>query len=111
MGRYPQGAASIGQALDLLREVGDRPGQARALANLGLAALLQGDSQQAVGHFTESLALHRETGDLTGQARALGNLGFAALRQGQYGQAQGPCQRPFSALARRRVLAAGFGPS
>jgi len=87
LGRYPQGAASIGQALDLLRATGDRPGQARALGNLGLAALLQGDTQQAVGHFTESLALHREIGDRTGQARALGNLGFAALRQGQYGQA------------------------
>ncbi|HET7245729.1 MAG TPA: tetratricopeptide repeat protein [Streptosporangiaceae bacterium] len=87
LGRYPQGAASMGQALDLLRATGDRPGQARALANLGLAALLQGHSRQAVGHFTESLALYRETGDRTGQARALGNLGFAALRQGRYGQA------------------------
>ncbi len=87
LGRYPQGAASMGQALDLLRATGDRPGQARVLANLGLAALFQGHSQQAVGHFTESLALYRETGDRTGQARALGNLGFAALRQGQYGQA------------------------
>jgi tetratricopeptide (TPR) repeat protein/DNA-binding XRE family transcriptional regulator len=87
VGRYPQGAASIGQALDLLRATGDRPGQARALANLGLAALLQGNSQQAVAHFTESLALYREIGDRTGLARALGNLGFVALRQGQYGQA------------------------
>ena len=87
MGRYPQGAASIGQALDLLREVGDRPGQARARANLGEVALRQDRYQEAARHLYEALAMLREVGDRTSEADTLVSLGVINLRQGRFTQA------------------------
>ena len=45
------------QALALSREVGDLPGVARGLTFLGVAVMLQGDSQRAAALFEEGLTL------------------------------------------------------
>jgi uncharacterized protein HemY len=60
---------------------------ARALGNLGFAAVRQGQYGQAARDLGESLALCREIGDRGGEARALANLGEVALRQDRYQEA------------------------
>ena len=70
-GRYEQGTAGMRQALDLHRETGDLAGQARVLANLGIAELLQGlassyqhsgDTRRAHRHLREALTRYTELG-------------------------------------------------
>jgi tetratricopeptide (TPR) repeat protein len=47
----------------LSAQLADRTGEARALANLGGVACLQGRYEQAAGHFERALVLFREIGE------------------------------------------------
>jgi predicted ATPase/class 3 adenylate cyclase len=87
-----QANALIEQALVLLRELGDKPGMADALLNLGRVARLQGDYERSAKHLQESLALFREQQIMWGVVWALISLGDVALDQGDAAQAQQPVQ-------------------
>jgi DNA-binding SARP family transcriptional activator/Tfp pilus assembly protein PilF len=84
MGRYPQGAEHLQEALTLFRETGDRSGTARVLTNLASAKWRQGQYLEAAAHNRQALALCRETGDLFGEAHALNGLGLVDWQQGRY---------------------------
>ncbi|MHC4954869.1 MAG: tetratricopeptide repeat protein [Planctomycetota bacterium] len=62
-------------SLALFREVGDRPGEATALANIGNVFLSLGRYEEAQERFERGLAIVREIGDRKAEASALGNLG------------------------------------
>jgi non-specific serine/threonine protein kinase len=76
---YRQGdkaaAASLGEALDLWRELGDREREAEVVGMLGSLALTANDIDGARARFEESLAHYRELGLISGVARGLNNLG------------------------------------
>ncbi len=57
------------------RALGDRPGEAWVLNNLGMVLSQQRDNA-AIDYFGQAMAIHRETGDLRGQAQATNNLAF-----------------------------------
>ncbi len=61
-------------ALDTFRALGDRPGEAEALRELGFAAWRAGRPAEALGHARAALALHRSLEDVAGEASALHNL-------------------------------------
>jgi DNA-binding SARP family transcriptional activator/Tfp pilus assembly protein PilF len=84
MGRYPEGAKHLQEALALFRETGDKSGTARALTNLASAKWRQGQYLQAGSHYRKALALFREIGDLIGEAHALNGLGLVDWQQGRY---------------------------
>jgi predicted ATPase/DNA-binding SARP family transcriptional activator len=73
----------------LFEEVGDRWGQAGALAGLGRAARNLRDFDAAEAALTESLALRRAIGDNAGSAEALALLGHIAWYQAQFAEAEG----------------------
>ncbi len=73
-------------ALDSVRELGDRRGEAWVLNNLGMV-LGQQHVNDAVGYFEQALAILRETGDREGQARAANNLAFCYVILGRYEEA------------------------
>ena len=72
------------ESLSLSRMLGDRPGMAAALNNLGGLAQLQSDLASARAAFEEALTLVREIGDPHRLAAVLGNLGTTAMNQGDY---------------------------
>ena len=62
-GDYPAAAASLARALALYGDVGDRPGQAYALTQLGSVHVLTGDYPAAAASHQQALALARSAGD------------------------------------------------
>ena len=64
-------------AVQAARQLGDRPGQALALTNLGDLRQPTGDYPGAARDLKEALGIYRDLGDRPGQANALTNLGNA----------------------------------
>jgi tetratricopeptide (TPR) repeat protein len=69
------------------RELGDEPGTAWALSNLGSVAFEQGDLDGAEARFTETLALDRAHGNAWGAAVAGDGLAAVALERCDYARA------------------------
>ena len=62
-------------ALQSARHLGDQPGQANALTDLGNIRRLTDDYQGAASDLEQAVAIYRDLGDRLGQANALNNLG------------------------------------
>ena len=73
-------------ALASARELGDRPGEAWVLTNLGME-LGQQHIDDAIGHFEQALSIYREIGDRRDEARAANNLAFTYVVLGRYEEA------------------------
>jgi tetratricopeptide (TPR) repeat protein/transcriptional regulator with XRE-family HTH domain len=97
-------------AVQAARQLGDRPGQALALTNLGDVRQLTGDCPAAIQDLTEALGICRDLGDRPGQALALTSLGNTRRPTGDFPgavrdltEALGICQdlghRPGQAVA------------
>jgi hypothetical protein len=67
--------------------VGDRAGEGRAYANLGIAYDAQGDFNKAIEYHTMDLAIAKEVGDRAGEGTAYGNLGIVYQSQGDFSKA------------------------
>lgn len=84
VGKYATAAALILQGLDIMRELNDGLGTARALRELGGCAIRAGEYAQATRYLEEALLLFQEVGDPQGKAIVLSGLAEIALRQGNY---------------------------
>jgi tetratricopeptide (TPR) repeat protein len=84
---YKQAIIHHETALALYQELGDQPGVAFALNNLGVQALDQGDYEQAGQFFEQSLVFSRKLGHKVTMIYALHNLGDVARRQRNYERA------------------------
>ena len=84
------------QALALFDEAGNRPGQARALNNVGCYHALLGDHDQALTRSKQALALQRELGDRCGEANTWDTLGYSHHQLGHHAQATSCYQRAAS---------------
>ena len=71
------------EALKIFRELGDRRGEASALASLGSAHFRMEEFRQAIEFYRQGLDLTRELGDRRGEIRILTNLGTAHIRLGE----------------------------
>jgi len=74
-------------AVQAARHLGDRPGQAGALTDLGELGPDTGDYPGAARDLEAALDIYRDLGDQPGQARALLNLGIVRLGVGNYPEA------------------------
>jgi tetratricopeptide (TPR) repeat protein/transcriptional regulator with XRE-family HTH domain len=83
-GHWDQAVTVHQTALAAARQVGDRPGQARALAMLSEPQFSTNDRAAAVATTQQALALYRDLGDRAGQANALNGLGFVHRLSGDY---------------------------
>ena len=84
---YPAATTTLGQALDLYRQLGDRHGQANALNTLGIVQHQSGDYATAATSARQALGLYRQLGDRLGQANALDTLGIVQCMTGDYATA------------------------
>jgi tetratricopeptide (TPR) repeat protein/transcriptional regulator with XRE-family HTH domain len=73
---YPAATASLGQAIELYRELGSRLGEANALVVFGIVQRLT-DYPAAAASLTRALDLYRELRNQLGQANVLYQLGLA----------------------------------
>jgi len=71
-------------AVKAARRLGDRPGEAGALNELGAVQHLAGDFLAAAEALEEALSIHRDLGDRQGQANVLCNLGPVRWRTDDY---------------------------
>jgi tetratricopeptide (TPR) repeat protein len=65
------------QALEIIREIGDRRGEGNILGNLGNVYSHLGQVEKAIEHYEQALEIIREIGDRRGEGANLGNLGLA----------------------------------
>jgi predicted ATPase/transcriptional regulator with XRE-family HTH domain len=86
-GDFAQASIFLKKSLTLQRQLGDDPGAAQSLNDLGLVQLDQGDFEQAVELFRQSLLLREQLGDLSGKANTLNNYGLVELYVGNFEQA------------------------
>jgi tetratricopeptide (TPR) repeat protein len=66
------------------QQLGDRPGEANALSDLGDVRYLTGDYPEAAQALQEALGIYRGIGDRLGEASALTELGIVRRRTGEY---------------------------
>lgn len=84
----PRARAIAAECLSLTRTLGDRPGEALALAGLGLVETVAGNHAAARQAMQQSLALAREIGHATTEVRALCGLTLIGLRANDLAEAQ-----------------------
>lgn len=85
--RHDEARAAAERALQIFRDLGDAPGEAEALRELGFTHWHAEQHADALQRTREALDLHRRIGDATGEATALHNLaevhrGLGSPRQG-----------------------------
>ncbi len=98
-----------GQALPIMREVGDRAGEAATLNNIGAVYRGLGEPQRALEYFGQALPIRREVGDRAGEAVTLNNIGARVRRSGRAAAGAGvlragaadPCGRSGTGPGRR----------
>jgi tetratricopeptide (TPR) repeat protein/transcriptional regulator with XRE-family HTH domain len=81
-GPFAEAVGRHATAVQSARHLGDRLGQAYALANLGNVRRLTGDYTGAAGDLERALAIYRDLEDRFGQANALNDLGTVRLHTG-----------------------------
>jgi tetratricopeptide (TPR) repeat protein len=86
-GDFDEAIAVHAQALELVRELGDRNAEAMTLNNLALALGHAGDDDGARVRLEESAAILRELGDDHHEGQVVANLGFLHGRRGRREQA------------------------
>jgi hypothetical protein len=74
-GDLPGAGAALGEALSILRGIGDRVGEAEALNETGVLRLASGDLAGAADCHRQALDLARAVASPRDEARALAGLG------------------------------------
>ena len=85
-GDYPAATASLTQALELFRDLGDRHGQAGASINLGELLSLSLAYREARGYFVRALSIARDIDTPAGEAQAREGIGRSRIQEGNRGQ-------------------------
>lgn len=83
LGYRPEWLTTHRIALASVRQLGDRPGEAWVLTNLGMV-LGQQHADDAVGYFEQALAIYREIGDRRYEAQVANALAFTYLILGRH---------------------------
>jgi DNA-binding SARP family transcriptional activator len=87
--RNEQAVECFADALDIYRETGDKPGQARAANNVAQACLRLRHFPEALAAASRSLGTQRQVGNRYGEGIALGYLGAACRELGDFDAAIG----------------------
>ena len=87
IGQPTQALALYEQALPIMREVGNRAGEAITLNNMALVYGDIGQPTQALALYEQALPIRREVGDRAGEATTLNNMASVYGRIGQPTQA------------------------
>jgi tetratricopeptide (TPR) repeat protein len=75
------------QALEIDRRIGDTPGEASDLGNMGIVYAAKGDLDKALKYYSQALEIDRKIGDIQGEASDLGNMGIVYQDKGDLDKA------------------------
>jgi tetratricopeptide (TPR) repeat protein len=98
VGRFKEAVDCYQLDIVICREVGDRPGAAMALDDLGRAYQGLRQLEDAIASYLQSLAMKREVGDPHGEGRTLTNLGRAYQEQHRFDEAIGCYQQALASV-------------
>lgn len=87
-GRHQEAVENHRKALSLMRDAGDRKGEAMTENSFALALARAGDDGAALEHFERSLTLLRGLDDDETEGQVLANLGFVHERRGRRNEAE-----------------------
>ena len=93
LGDYEHACGCYMTSLELYQQLGDRCGQARTLAGLGMLAARQGRLGDSLSYDEQSLRLYRAAGYKPGEAMMLYGVGWDHGLLGDYEQARAFCQQ------------------
>lgn len=93
-----QPARRLHEALELMRQIGDRRGEATVFRLLGIIARESNELDKAQEHFERSLELMRGVGAPTGEASTLHHLGLVHVLRGQNDEALAHLETALSLL-------------
>ena len=93
LGDYAQALDYYMTSLEFYRRLGNRCGEARTLAGLGMLAARQSRYDDALGYDEQSLCLYRAAGDKAGEAVTLYGIGWDHCLVGDFEQAREFCQQ------------------
>ncbi len=102
---YKAATATLAEAIELFRELGDLPGRAYALNHLGLVQVDMADYPAAAASHRQALALARDAGDRLAEAVSLIDLGLVQQLTGDYQAATASYER---ALPLARSVGSAF---
>jgi hypothetical protein len=83
MGDLKAGRANLGEALRIMRTLGDPAAVATALASLGVLSLQEGNDAEAGDHYVESLRIQRALSARGSLSDCLDGLASISARQGR----------------------------
>jgi len=87
LGKLDEAAITLKKAQELVRQSGDRRGEATASSSMGLVHFLQGDIERATELQNKAIVICREIGDRRGEAIALISLGNVQRLKGDFASA------------------------
>jgi class 3 adenylate cyclase/tetratricopeptide (TPR) repeat protein len=87
-GNLDDSAATLEEAVNLWREIGDQSGEAEALRLWGFTSIHRSHLDAAELAISEALDISRNLGDTRGEAWALQNLAWAAFTRGDFDTAE-----------------------
>ncbi|MFA1548265.1 AfsR/SARP family transcriptional regulator [Actinomadura chokoriensis] len=91
-GHWDAAARLHTEAVEALQGLDDRPGTARALADLSHIRFRVGDYDTAMENAEKALAIHRSTGDRRGEAHILGRISLIHWQQSRFPEALVRCR-------------------
>jgi DNA-binding SARP family transcriptional activator/tetratricopeptide (TPR) repeat protein len=87
LGQFSTAIGHLERGLAILREAGDRRGEAATLVNLGVTAGMLGEIEGSLTYLRRALAVFRDLGDRHDEAVTLQNIGHAMLELHRYDEA------------------------
>ena len=86
--KYAEARELYEKSLAIIKEIGDRNGEANCYLNLGAVYQSVGEYDKAREHLEKSLVIKKEIGDKNGEASCYGNLGNVYVSVGEYDKAR-----------------------
>ena len=81
---YPKALEYYQRSLKISEEIGDKPGSASTISNIGIIYKNQGNYSKALDYYQRSLKIQEEIGDTRGSAATIGNIGNIYQALGDY---------------------------
>ena len=94
--KYVEAGELYAKAINIMREIGDRSGEAAAYTNLGAMLISLSGYDRAKDYLRRALAIRIELGDRAEQASCYGNLGIVFASVGEYHKAKEYIERALS---------------
>lgn len=82
-GQYTKALKLLQEAIEITKQIGDKPGQSASLSILGTIYQELGEFDEALSFYEEALTIVQQLEDRSGQENIIGNIGVLYIAKGQ----------------------------